>query len=405
MKQSLRGCPICGNVEVEMLHSQRFVLPEGHPLMTGYEVVCCARCGFVYADTVTTQADYDRFYAQFSKYEDDKTGTGGGEKPWDLIRLKATARQIADFLQDTQASILDLGCANGGLLKALQELGFHNLCGVDPSAVCVENVRRLGIEAHRGSFDQPLPARQFDCVILSHVLEHIQDLTSAVQSLSSLLVDAPTSCVYIEVPDASRYVDYLFAPFQDFNTEHINHFSQVSLTNLLQSVGFAASEWGEKLIESSPNMPYPARYGFWLKSGPSTRAFTLERDERLVVAIKSYISKSQAIMDGIEAKLQQTLTKSPQVLVWGTGQLALKLLAETSLAQAQIMAFVDGNPINQGKVLRGAPILAPEQIRSLPYPIVLTTILHQQEIVEQIRRMDLPNSIILLKDQEEQSAC
>lgn len=405
MKQSLRGCPICGNVEAEMLHTQRFVLPEGHPLMAGYEVVCCARCGFVYADTAVTQSDYDRFYAQFSKYEDDKTGTGGGEKPWDLSRLMATARQIADSLQDTHATILDLGCANGGLLKALQELGFHNLCGVDPSPVCVENVRRLGIEAHRGSFDQPPPGRQFDCVILSHVLEHIQDLTSAVQSLSSLLVDVPTSCIYVEVPDASRYADYLFAPFQDFNTEHINHFSQISLMNLMQSAGFVAGESGEKLLETSPNMPYPAHYGFWLKSSPSSQAFTLERDVRLVAAIKSYISKSQAILDGIEAKLQQTLTKSPQVIVWGTGQLALKLLAETSLAQAQIMAFVDGNPINQGKVLRGAPILAPEQIRDLPYPIVVTTTLHQQEIVAQIRRMELPNSIILLRDQEEQSEC
>lgn len=398
MKQALRRCPICANVEAEVLHTQRFVLPEGHPLIAGYEVVCCTRCGFVYADTAATQADYDRFYAQFSKYEDEKTGTGGGENPWDLRRLETTARQIADFLQDTQAPMLDLGCANGGLLKALQELGFHNLCGVDPSPVCVANVRRLGIEAHCGSFDQPLPARQFKCVILSHVLEHLQDLSAAVQSLHALLVDAPTSCVYIEVPDAARYADYLFAPFQDFNTEHINHFSQISLTNLLHPAGFAASAWGEKLLESSPNMPYPARYGFWRKASPTARAFTLERDAHLVAAIKQYIFQSQAIMDGIETKLQQTLTQSPQVIVWGTGQLALKLLAETSLAQAQIVAFVDGNPINQGKVLRGAPILAPEQMRNLPYPIVVTTILHQQEIAAQIRRMGLPNAVILLKE-------
>jgi hypothetical protein len=84
------------------------------------------------------------------------------------------------------------------------------------------------------------------------------------------------------------------------------------------------------------------------------------------------------------------------VIVWGTGQLVLKLLAETSLAKAQIAAFVDSNPINKGRMLRGVPILAPEQIRNSPYPIVVTTILHQQEIAEQIRRMGLPNKIVLL---------
>jgi SAM-dependent methyltransferase len=396
MKHSLRGCPICDNGMAEVLYTQRFVLPEGHPLADGYDVVCCARCGFLYADTVVTQADYDRFYARFSKYEGQKTETGDGEKPWDARRFAATANQIAGFLQDTEASILDLGCANGGLLKALQELGFHNLCGIDPSSLCVENVRRLGIEAYSGSLFQLPTVRHFDCVILSHVLEHVQNLKQAVQSINQSIVNDHKGFVYIEVPDASRYVDYLFAPFQDFNTEHINHFSQISLMNLIQSAGFIVEEWGEKIIESSPNMPYPALYSFSVKSSQSSLAFTPERDDQLVAKINNYIFQSRAIMEGIEAKLQSTLTGSPQVIVWGTGQLALKLLAETSLAKAQIAAFVDGNPINQGKVLRGVPILAPEQIRNLPYPIVVTTILHQQEIAEQIRRMGLANDIVLL---------
>ena len=32
--------------------------------------------------------------------------------------------------------------------------------------------------------------------------------------------------LYVEVPDAVAYTEYLYAPFQDFNTEHINHFSR-----------------------------------------------------------------------------------------------------------------------------------------------------------------------------------
>ena len=102
------------------MHTQRFELPEGHPLSSGYDVVACSTCGFVYADTSVTQVDYDRFYTEHSKYEDAKTGTGGVENPFDWKRQQETALQIADVLQDTSASILDVGCANGGMLLALK---------------------------------------------------------------------------------------------------------------------------------------------------------------------------------------------------------------------------------------------------------------------------------------------
>ncbi len=124
-------------------------------MAAGYDVAVCAACGFVYADTDATQADYDRFYAEHSKYEDAKTGTGGVDNPLDWKRQQETARQIADVLGDAKLSVLDVGCANGGLLKALKDLGYENLCGIDPSPACVENTRRIGVEARRGSLFQP----------------------------------------------------------------------------------------------------------------------------------------------------------------------------------------------------------------------------------------------------------
>ncbi len=56
-KKSLRNCPICQEENGEILHTQNFVLPEGHPLSNGYDILCCDRCGFVYADTTVSQKD------------------------------------------------------------------------------------------------------------------------------------------------------------------------------------------------------------------------------------------------------------------------------------------------------------------------------------------------------------
>jgi len=387
-----RPCPICEEKKVDFLHNQRFELPDGHPLSSGYNVVVCLQCGFIFADTAVSQADYDKFYAEHSKYEDTKTGTGGVENPFDWKRQQETALQIANFLQNTSANILDVGCANGGMLKALKELGYECLCGIDPSPVCVENTQRLGIEAHQGSLFLPFTESAYDCVILSHTLEHVEDVRGAVNWIRSRL--KPTGVVFIETPDASRYVDYNYAPFQDFNTEHINHFSLACLENLMHLLSFEILQGGKKDLQASLEMQYPAIYGFWKQV---ERPRVLVKDVDLRKKIELYIEQSKAIMDQIESRLRTTLATSPQIIVWGTGQLTMKLLVETSLAHADILAFVDNNPINHGKALRNVPIINPSQLSEINAPILIATLLHHHAIAEQIRNMNIKNQIIFLQ--------
>jgi SAM-dependent methyltransferase len=392
-----RPCPVCLHSEVEPLRFQRFLLPENHPLANGYEVVCCDRCGFVYADTSVTQEDYDRFYAAFSKYEDKKIATGGGESPSDADRLDETAACIASRLNSRDARILDIGCANGGLLARLKNMGFNNLCGFDLPQGCIENTRKLGIEARFGSVtEHPADAGTFDLIILSHVMEHLREVRAAVRGVEKLLKDGGQ--IYIEVPDASEYASHVVAPFQDFNTEHINHFSVHGMRNLMGQLGFVGGGVGQKVNESSPGMPYPSHFGFWSKDGrPSI--FEIRKDEILVKRIEEYIRRSQEMMDRMDARLRRVLARSPEVIVWGTGQLAMKLLVETSLSTAKIAAFVDGNPINVGKKLKGIEIKAPQQITGMPQPIVITTTLHQRAIAARIRdELRLANEIVFLEE-------
>jgi SAM-dependent methyltransferase len=396
IKAAARPCPVCLRSSVSPLHFQRFVLPENHPLANGYEVVCCEFCGFVYADSAVTQEDYDRFYASFSKYEDKEIGTGGGETPSDAQRLTDTAKCIAAFLRDRAARILDIGCANGGLLLRLKEMGFANVCGFDLPAGCVQNTKKLGIEAHFGSVTEHPPGiGKFDLIILSHVMEHLRDVHQAVRGLEQLLQTG--GHIYIEVPDASEYASHVVAPFQDFNTEHINHFSMRAMENLMGQFGFSGHGLGQKVFDATPGMTYPAHYGFWSKSKDA--AFKVRRDDVLAKRIGEFITRSRAMMDQMDARLKKVLAKSPKVIVWGTGQLAMKLLVETSLAQATIVAFIDGNPINVGKTLRGIQIKSPNQLAGLPQPIVITTTLHQQAIADRIRNeLHLDNEIVFLDE-------
>jgi len=388
-----RPCPICELEEVDLLHTQRFELLEGHPLSAGYDVVVCSRCGFVFADTPVTQSDYDRFYSEYSKYEDAKTGTGGVENPFDWKRQQETALQIAEVLENTSASILDVGCANGGMLLALKELGYEQLCGIDPSPVCVENTRQLGVEALQGSLFLPFKENAYDCLILSHTLEHVQNVRGALEWIDKRL--KPSGIVYIETPDAARYADFIYAPLQDFNTEHINHFSLTYLENLMNTTGFSLITGGTKVLVAGTGVFYPAVFGFWKKADVSTA--TIPKKERVLrLKIEEYIVRSKQMMSDIDSRISSLLARTPSIIVWGTGQLAMKLLVETSLAHADVLAFVDNNPINQGRVLRNVPIIGPSQLTELSAPILITTLLHHRAIAEQIRNMNIKNEIVFL---------
>ena len=48
--------------------------------------------------------DYDRFYCEWSKYDDSATATGSGVSPYDAARLATTASDIARALPSRAAS-------------------------------------------------------------------------------------------------------------------------------------------------------------------------------------------------------------------------------------------------------------------------------------------------------------
>ena len=112
--------------------------------------------------------------------------------------------------------------------------------------------------------------------------------------------------------------------------------------------------------------------------------------------MERYIDESRVMMQEIDRQLRSVLASSMEVIVWGTGQLTMKLLCETALRDAKVLAFVDGNPVNVGKTLRGVPIVRPEQLENQTTPIILATLLHTQGIRNKIASIGLTNPVVTL---------
>jgi len=404
-----RPCPLCASEDVETLHRQDFATPRELLAPPSYDVVKCEKCGFVYANQRVSQASLDKVYESHSKYATNVTidpqAEASASPPidprWDLDRLAGVAGYLAERIPDKSLRILDAGCSNGSFLSFLRDRGFTSLLGLDPSRSAVANaIAHNHVEAITGSFiSPPDDIGTFDVVALSHVLEHLTDVQDAIKSLHRLL--RPGGLAYIEVPDAARFDEFLVAPYHDFNTEHINHFSLPLLEALMASNAFESVDAGQKTVYCSPIDLYPAIYGLWRKvdgvPAPSMPHGT-EADSTLVTATRRYIDQSARLMEHIDAKLAADLAGEETVIIWGVGQLTMKLLRDTILAKKDIAAVVDTSPQRQGMHIDEMTIQAPPVLRDLPpYPIVVGSLHHESSIIDMIReRLRLTNPVIRL---------
>lgn len=386
-KKLLRFCSVCNHTKGNILHSQGFRLPEQSNLPDIYDVVECENCGFCFADTSATQNDYDRYYNKMSKYEDKNTGTGTGLSIFDKQRMEEVVGLLSHYIEKKTNSIVDIGCANGGMLTCFSEKKFYNLTGVDVSRKCVENVNKLGFDGFFGGIFtlDNIKNMQFDCIIVSHVMEHIKDLQDAVSNILSLINN--NGLLYIEVPDASRYHQHYFVPYYYFDCEHINHFNISSLKNLFLIPFLECIYFEEKSIAASDNKDYPVLRAIFKKTSLKKIKLPFKKNEDVKFSINKYITLSQ--INSSFNKLNCLIETYEPIFVWGAGMYTLRLLQDSKLSQCNIKFFIDKDSNKQGNNINTIVITTSEILNTYKNtPIVIASAIHGAAIVEEILLID-----------------
>jgi SAM-dependent methyltransferase len=406
-----RACPSCGSPSGTPISEQELVVPDEVHVERSFSVVECPRCGLVFADVRTAQEDLDEVYRDHSKYADTTTfvaktlgpapepSADQVVSPWDLDRLTGTADRLAAVIAERSLDVLDAGCATGALLAMLAQRGFTSLTGLDPSPSATATASALpGVQAVTGSlFDPQADLGTFDVVVLTHVLEHLADVGGAIAALRALV--RPGGLLFLEVPDANRYVDYLVAPFHDFNTEHVNHFSAPVLSALLARHGFEAADVEESDCAMSLRHRYPVVRGLWRRVEEPAAPPRLAPDPALAASIRRFVERSEEQLRSIASGLEDRFAPGTPIMLWGAGNVAMRLLARTCLADASIVALIDASPQKQGLHFAGVPVIAPADAVASTGPVVVASMYHDVEIAAVAReRLGAEREIVLLTD-------
>lgn len=218
------------------------------------QVYFCRPSGYGRVHPVPSSDEVASFYQLPAYYthgtENDQT-TPPHEHTW-LDRLREhiawrfdrgqalTPERVDALLRRPACAVCDIGCGDGYLASRLAEFG-HRVVGVELDPNTLARARHRGFEFYLGSAEQlpePVRGRLFDCVTLSHVLEHTRDPMQALRNVREIL--APGGLLVCEVPNNEALALRLFgAAWEMFDVpRHLHFFTARSLSQFCERAGF-----------------------------------------------------------------------------------------------------------------------------------------------------------------------
>ena len=276
-----RKCPVCSSENKEIIFTQTFNEILGISLdKFEQNIVICKDCGMIYTTPFITDEELNSYYSKMSNYE--HTQYEDNYSTEDKNKSKRQFEYIKKFIKNHK-KVLEIGCATGYLLSLFKQDGF-DVFGLEPSAknkqIAKEN---YDVEIETRFLDKDgLDGREFDIVILSHVVEHLKYPADIFKNIRNILSN--NGLLFIETPDIDQFDEM---DLYQFSFEHINYFNLCSTKNLLQGCAFELVD--STIFQNGKNVApfYPTLGTLWKKS---EKSFELENCyEKNKKTIQTYI--------------------------------------------------------------------------------------------------------------------
>jgi SAM-dependent methyltransferase len=181
------------------------------------------------------EGELEAFYTRESKY--DAHVLIASEKRW-------RARRILDEALPQRGGrplrILDVGCMYGYLLEEARARGVTEAVGVELSSVPARDAKARGLDVYCGKIEDFAVERPepFDLVVAQHVLEHVEDLASFLETAKKLVAPGGQLCICVPNYDARarRVFKQAWGWYQV--PVHLHHFGVAAIEKLLGAHGF-----------------------------------------------------------------------------------------------------------------------------------------------------------------------
>jgi len=277
-------CNLCGSEKSRLRYQLTDLLldrPEVHS-----QLVECVECGLVYQNPRPTLAEMLAHYPP--DYECYDTLPKINPSSWlrRAIRYGMDKRCRVVRRARSHGSLLDVGCASGEFLHAMQQYPGWTLRGVELNDYAAEIARRAyGLDVATGTLeDARFPDCSFDVVTLWDVLEHLHDPLASLKEIQRIL--KPGGALVARVPNADSWDARLFGPAWAGlePPRHLYVFGQATLRRAFEKAGLRIKELN-CAIGGYPT--FVMSVGFWLK----TRQTPTQQRQRILRGLSHPIAR------------------------------------------------------------------------------------------------------------------
>jgi len=274
------ACAFCGGRSLEPIIdfgdvalAGAFVKPPQFAAEPRYRlrVVFCTRCFALQLPDVVDPAELFANYFYFSS----------------AIRslrehfLDYASEVTARFLQPERATVVEIGCNDGILLKPLADHGVRTPIGVDPATNIVQSIGDPRITVVNDFFGSKVAARiraqhgPADLIAANNVYAHIPEINDVTRGVAELL--APDGVFVFEVHHLGSVLRGL--QYDMIYHEHLYYYSLLALENHFARHGLQVFDVKRIPIHGGSIRYYVCRQSAkWAKS-PSNRVALLRQDE------------------------------------------------------------------------------------------------------------------------------
>jgi SAM-dependent methyltransferase len=160
-----------------------------------------------------------------------------GRSYWDYRNKVA-----ASLLEDSDRTIVDLGCGEGIALEMAASMFPHaDVFGVDYLEENIEICSRYGLRAIRGDlYDLELPDGSVDAALLQEVIEHLRDPDTAVREVHRILRPGGKFILVFPNDRTWQFVWRILLRFREANYDygHVRQWTPRSARQFLTERGF-----------------------------------------------------------------------------------------------------------------------------------------------------------------------
>lgn len=294
-------------------------------------------------------------------------------------------------------TVVEIGCGRGEFMRMLCSRGILRAIGFDPGRPAeVATVGEATLEIIDKPFDTATAPPQPDLICSRHVLEHLPQPVSLLQSLATACASPSDCTLFIEVPNGALMAKELCV--WDLLYAHVSYFTASSLSRALRAAGIVAER-----IETTFSGQFliaEARIGRQSGEppGPEPILTTAEPFEALQLGFTRAV-------DWWKSWLRAARQRGRRLALWGAGAKAVTFLNLVDQAdQSAVGLTVDINPLKWGTFIAGTghPTAAPSALREFrPDAILVMNPEYKAEIHHTMKALGVRADLITVAGFEE----